>query len=143
MVCGKTDISLLSAYMAITRLGNGPPNAVAQEGPKIVTTKQQMYTLNFESNLGERATDVSHVAHRGLVDVDGGDGDLQTGPQPQQEPAHIELPGLTGCHHHRPPDEQAHDGEGQQGGLPSHSIHQEDCTQGTKHCSQGQQAAHP
>ena len=77
------------------------------------------------------------------MDVDGGDGNLKAGPQTQQEPAHIELPGLTGCHHHRPPDEEAHHREGQQGGLPSHSVHEKDCTQWTKHGTQGQQAAHP
>ena len=77
------------------------------------------------------------------MDVDGGDGDLEAGTQPEQEPAHVELPRLAGRHHHRPPDEQAHDGECQQRGFPSYGVHQENCAQRTKHCSEGQEAAHP
>ena len=48
MVCGKTDIPLLSTYVAITWLGNGLPNAVAQEVPNIVTTKYQMITFHID-----------------------------------------------------------------------------------------------
>ena len=48
------------------------------------------------------------------MDVDGGDGDLQAGPQPQEEPAHVQLPGLTGRHQESPTYEEAHHGEGQQ-----------------------------
>ena len=72
------------------------------------------------------------------MDVDRGDRDLQTGAQAKQEPdhnhaddegdkdqsepAHVELPSLAGSHHHGPADEEAHDGEGQQGGLPPHLV---------------------
>ena len=77
-------------------------------------------------HLGEGAADVPHVGAARLVDVDRGDGDLQPRPQAQQEPAHIELPGLGRRHQQRPPDEQRHDGEGEQRGLPSHGVHQED-----------------
>ena len=77
------------------------------------------------------------------MDVDRGDRDLQTGAQAKQEPdhnhtgddgdeeqdendqnepAHVELPSLTGGHHHGPADEKAHHGEGEQGGLPPHLV---------------------
>ena len=88
-----------------------------------------MQTFKLSTNLRERAAYISHVPHGGLMDVDGGDGDLEAGTQPEQEPAHVELPGLAGRHHHRPPDEQAHDGECQQRGFPSHGVHQENCAQ--------------
>ena len=80
-------------------------------------------------HLREGTADVPQLRLGGLVDVDGGDGDLEAGTQPEQEPAHVELPGLAGRHHHRPPDEQAHDGECQQRGFPSHGVHQENCAQ--------------
>ena len=68
-------------------------------------------------DLGEGAADVAHVGPRGLVDVDWRDGDLQARPQPQQQPAHVELPGLGGRHQQRPADEEGHHGECEQGGL--------------------------
>ena len=98
------------------------------------------------------------------MDVDRGDRDLQTGAQAKQEPdhnhtgddgdeeqdendqnepAHVELPSLTGSHHHGPADEEAHHREGEQGGLPPHRVHQEDRTQRAEHRPQGEQAAHP
>ena len=83
-------------------------------------------------HLGEGAADVPHVGAARLVDVDRGDGDLQPGAQTQQEPAHIELPGLGGGHQQRPADKQRHDGEGEQRGLPAHGVHQEDGGEGAE-----------
>ena len=59
-----------------------------------------MQTFKLSTNLRERAAYISHVPHGGLVDVDGGDGDLKAGTQPEQEPAHVELPRLACRHHH-------------------------------------------
>ena len=75
------------------------------------------------------------------MDVDRGDGDLQPRPQTQQEPAHVQLPRLAGSHQHRPADEQTHHGECQQRSLASHSVHQEDSTERSAHCTQGQETA--
>ena len=83
-------------------------------------------------HLGEGAADVPHVGPTRLVDVDRGDGDLQPRPQAQQEPAHIELPGLGGRHQQGPAYEQRHDGEGEQRGLPAHRVHQEDGGEGAE-----------
>ena len=95
----------------------------------------------MRADLREGATDVPHVGPGGLVDVDWGDGDLQAGPQPQEEPAHVQLPGLTGRHQESPTYEETHHGEGQQGGLPAYGVHQEDRAQGPKQGSDTQQAA--
>ena len=103
-------LSLEYTCVAITTLGNGLPNA-AQKRPNILTTEKCLHctqTFKLSTNLRERAAYISHVPHGGLMDVDGGDGDLEAGTQPEQEPAHVELPRLAGRHHHRPPDEQAH-----------------------------------
>ena len=77
-------------------------------------------------HLGEWAADVPHVGPGGLVNVHRGDGDLQPRPQAQQQPPHVELPGLRGRHQQSPPYEQAHHGEGQQWSFPSYGVHQED-----------------
>ena len=90
------------------------------------------------------------------MDVDGGNGDLQTGAQSkqepaqhnhhhhhqvQQQPAHIELPGLGGGHQQRPADKQRHDGEGEQRGLPAHGVHQEDGGEGAEQGTDAEETA--
>ena len=66
------------------------------------------------------------------MDVDRRYGDLQTCSQPQEEPAHVQLPGLGGGHQQGPPYEEAHHGEGQERGLPTDEVHQEDGAEGAE-----------
>lgn len=67
-----------------------------------------------------------------FVDVDWTDGDLKACSQAQEKPACVKLPYLGGGHHQSPPNEQGHDREGQEAGLPTHSVHQVDGAEGTK-----------
>ena len=75
------------------------------------------------------------------MDVDWGDGYLEPRPQAQEESAHIELPGLGRRHQEGPADEEGHDGEGEQRGLPAHSVHQEDGGERAKQGSDTEKAA--
>ena len=75
------------------------------------------------------------------MDVDRRDGDLQPGAQPQEEPARVELPHLRAGHEQGPADEEAHHGEGEEGGLPAHGVHQVDRGEGAEERAQGEEAA--
>ena len=48
---------------------------------------------------------------------------------------------LAGGHEEGPPDEEAHDGEGEERGLPPHRVHQEHRRQRAEEGAQRQQAA--
>ena len=92
-------------------------------------------------HLGKWATDVSHVGSGCLMDVDRRYGDLQTCSQPQEEPAHVQLPSLGGGHQQGPAYEQAHHREGQQRCFSSDSIHEEHSTERSKQGTNTQKTA--
>ena len=92
-------------------------------------------------DLWKTGAERAHVLCAGLLYIDWADGDLEAGPQPQQHPAHVQLPGLAGRHQHRPAHEEAHDGEGEEGGLPAHAVHEDLGRQGAEQGAEGQEAA--
>ena len=73
------------------------------------------------------------------MDVDWADGDLQSRPQTQEEPPGVQLPDLRGRHDQGPPDEEGHDGEGEEAGLATHSVHQVDGAEGTEQRAKGKE----